>query len=223
MSTLKRFPCGHHRLATAFLLAFAAGSVITANQTHAQTGGQQPTAIGVAAPASALLGQDVALQAKLVAAGGAPVAGVVVTFAMPATFLNGSGDMVVAEAKTDKQGIASAQFQARRSGAITITAMFSGDDTYAPAKSSTQTTVTGSQQLYQEHAGVSIPGLNEAPGQAGSSGALPHWALSGWPIGAVLVVVYSLYGAAVFFMSKIATPGAGPSSGEPTIPGEAMR
>jgi hypothetical protein len=58
--------------------------------------------------------------------------------------------------------------------------------------------------LYQQQAGVLLPGLNAPPGQNQLAGVVPHWFLSGWPIAAVLLVVWSLYGTAAWFLGEIA-------------------
>ncbi len=175
---------------------------------------QQPTAIGVAAPGSVTLGQTVTLQAKLVGIGGVPIPKERIDFTTNTRFLQATGDMVLAEATTDATGLAVAQFVARQSGTLTFTAVFAGDNNYAASEGSAQVTVTGNQQLYQQQAGVLLPGLNAPPGQNQLAGVVPHWFLSGWPIAAVLLVVWSLYGSAVLFMSQIPALGGEPAAPE---------
>jgi Bacterial Ig-like domain (group 3) len=195
------------------LLLLCAAAALSTTRAGAQTAGTQPTAIGVAAPDNVTLGQTVSLQAKLVGVAGAPIPKQRIDFTTSTSFLQGSGDMVLAQATTDATGLALAQFVARQSGTLTITAAFAGDNTYAAAKGNTQVTVSGSQQLYTQQAGVSLPGLNGAPGSGLTTGVVPHWFLSGWPIAAVLLVVWSLYGTAVLFLSQIPA-----RAGEPAAP-----
>lgn len=172
--------------------------------TYAQTA-TQPTAIAVAAPPSAQLGQEVTVKAKLVDAQGRALPHVTVDFTSPATFLNHTGDMVVATAVTDAQGVATGQFQARRDGAITVKAVFAGNANYARSQASTSLTIAGTAQLYDPSVIPSVPVLNASPfGSFGMTNSGTRWLLTGWPIGAVLLLVWSSYGFAVFFMSRIA-------------------
>jgi len=197
--------------------AASAGAAPAPPAAAAPAGSQQPTAIGVAAPGSVSLGQNVTVQAKLVGAGGVPIPKERIDFTTGTSFLQASGDMVLASATTDATGLAVAQFVARQSGSLTISAGFAGDGIYAAAKGNTQVTVTGNQQLYTQQAGVPLPGLNRAPSSDLylTPEVVPNWFLSGWPIAAVLLVVWSLYGTAVWFMSEIPALG-----GEPAAPEE---
>jgi hypothetical protein len=166
--------------------------------------------MAIAVPTTASLGQRVGLQARLVSASG-PIAKAKVSFVIPTTFLNNSGDVVVAEAVTDSDGLAATDFEARSTGSLSVKAQFRGDDRYAASEASAPVEVTGSQQLYVQEAGIQLGGLNAAP--IGQTGAWPHWALSGWPIAAVLIIVWSLYGTAVYFMSRISADADQPDSG----------
>jgi hypothetical protein len=137
-----------------------------------------------------------------------------IDFTTNAKFLQTTGDMVLASGTTDATGVAVAQFVARQTGPLTISAAFAGDDTFAAAKGDAGVTVTGNQQLYTQQAGVSLPGLNGGPGQDPTAEVVPHWFLSGWPIAAVLLVVWSLYGTAVLFMSEIPALGGRSATAE---------
>jgi hypothetical protein len=211
--------CFTHR-ARLLLLAVAASlaslALLAAPHIARAQSATQPTAIAIAAPASAQLGDLVTVKAKLVDAAGNAFPKAAIDFASPATFLNHSGDMVVASALTDAQGVATAQFQVRTSGALTLKAVFRGDTTYAAAEASTQLTVSGSKQLYEQDVLPSVPGINAAPiGGLATSGST-RWLLTGWPIAAVLILVWSSYAMAVVFMSRIAresSAGDGTSTG----------
>jgi hypothetical protein len=216
----KRWPVGL-LMACMLSTSWLAGTYVYAQTPAvAPAGSQQPTAIGIAAPGSVSLGQTVTLQAKLVGTGGVPIPKELIDFTTSTSFLQASGDMVLTSATTDATGLAVAQFVARQTGPLTISATFAGDNTYAAAKGDTRVTVTGNQQLYTQQAGVSLPGLNSAPGSNLTAEVVPHWFLSGWPIAAVLLVVWSLYGTAVLFMAEIPALGDEPPAREQSSQGD---
>ncbi len=163
----------------------------------------QPTTIAVTAPASAQLGQRVTVQARLVGTAG-PIAKARVEITIPTTFFNYDGEMMVASALTDAQGLVTAQFDARRSGEQTVSARFLGGGAYAPAQASAKLTVTGDRQLYVQEVLPSVPGINSAPVSGFATAGSTRWLLTGWPIAAVLILVWSAYAAAVFSMWRIA-------------------
>jgi len=200
---MKRPRSAWHGIVTVMVLvvtAFALSAPLAA--------ASQPTAISIGAPATADLGQHVVLQARLINSAGQPIVKAQVVFISPATFLGTSGDVVIASATTDKTGLATADWQVRRNGTLSIRAEFRGDDQYATSQAAAQMAVSGSQQLYVQQAGVRIPGLNAAPVPA-LSGLWPR--LSGWPIAAVLLIVWSLYGVTVFLLFRIAFASRRPS------------
>ncbi|HEY5476832.1 MAG TPA: Ig-like domain-containing protein [Tepidiformaceae bacterium] len=188
----------------ACLVAAAVAALASVGGVSA-AGTQQATLV-VTAPATANLGDQVTVTAKLTSAAGSLVKETV-QFAIPTTFLNGSGDMVVAQAVTDGQGQASATFEARSTGALQLKGVFAGDNTYAPvtAAASSTMTVTGNQQLYVPDIGIALRGLNTTP--TGQATGFAHWFLSGWPIGAVLTLIWSMYATAVYFMSRVVAEG----------------
>ena len=160
----------------------------------------EPTTIALTAPAKANVGERVTVQARLTSSAG-PIAKASVEFVVPTAFLHNQGDMVVARGVTDSDGVAAAEFEARMTGELQVKAVFRGNDTYAAATGTAPLSVSGSRQLYLPDIGIRLRGVNSAP--IGGEDSLGHWLLSGWPIGAVLLLVWSLYGVAVFFMSRI--------------------
>ena len=195
MKTQAYLACG--RLA----LALLAATVLLMIPRGAAAVGQEPVTVEVTAPANGNLGERITVQARL-AASGAPVAKASIDFVIPTTFLNNQGEMVVARALTDAEGLATADFEARMTGALQVKAVFHGDDTYAAAASATAPlNVSGSKQLFVPDIGIRLRGVNSTP--FGGQNSLGHWFLSGWPIGAVLLLVWSFYAVAVFFMSRI--------------------
>lgn len=180
-----------------------------------------PSALSIRVPAAAELGQRVLLQARLLDGSGQPLARAPVIFSVPTSFLNKSSDVVVAKALTDKEGRAAAEYEVRSAGQLTIQADYRGNERYAPAKASAELVVgEAPRQLYTEHAGVRIPGLNAAPalgptmvglGQVrGPLAALSTlWpALSGWPIALALLVIWSSYAAVVVLTFRVAGAGS---------------
>ncbi len=184
----------------------AVAGAVFASAGAATAAGQQQATIAITGPGSATLGQQVTVQAKLTSAAG-PIVKAAVAFVIPTTFLNGSGDMVVARAITDGQGQATGTFEARSTGSLQLKAVFSGNDTYAAATAVTTApmAVSGNEQLYVPDIGIRLRGVNTTP--TGQATGIAHWFLSGWPIGAVLTLIWSMYAAAVFFMSRVVAEG----------------
>ena len=184
------------------LLVLLGGAAGLALGGQAQADSREATRITAAVPPEAGLGQLIDAQARLVDSSGAPIVKATVTFAMPLSFLEGSGDVVLAAAVTDKSGVANAEFELRSSGALTIHAAFGGNDRYAPSTASAPITITGDTQLYVQRAGVRIPGMNVAPPAIPAAARL--WPeMSGWPIALVLIVVWSLYGFVALLVARI--------------------
>ena len=185
---------------------------------------REATAISIGVPTAAELGQRIALQAVLVDSAGDPIPKAIVVFTSPSSFLNVKGDAVLARTATNKDGLAVATVEVRSTGPATIRAEFQGSERYEPSRASAQIAVgEAAQPLYTQHAGVRIPGLNSPPtiGPVMLLGETPPYGLprdmaaiwpniSGWPIPAALLVVWSLYGFVVtliFRMAAAATDG----------------
>lgn len=179
---------------------------------------QEATYIKIGAPHEALLGDPLTVQAVLVDSHGKPIANASVYFTAPAQILNSSADVNLAQAVTNKDGQGVAQIGVDTSGILALSAVFRGDDRYAPSKALTQIQVTGDSQVYAEHIGVDIPGFNVPPvftATAYAQSPMPSiprifyglWpAMTAWPIGAALIIVWSLYLVAVTFLFRIAAP-----------------
>ncbi len=202
------------RVITVLVVAFLLAVVVESERALAAG---EPTAISIGAPEAANLGDNLTLQARLVDGTGAPIAKALIVFTSPASFLDAEGDVAVTQAITNADGLAVATWQARRNGDITINAEFRGDDRYASATATAQLAVTGSQQLYTDHIGIQIPGLNAGVGSNTVPGTSRFWpTLSGWPIGGVITVIWSLYGLVVVLIFRIA--GASPHAGSDELP-----
>ncbi len=190
----------------------------------------EPTAMSIGAPSGARLGEKVTLQARLVDSSGAPMPEAKVVFVRPsAEFLSATDDVVIADAVTDKQGLAVATYEVRSSGQLPISAEFQGDERHAASKADAQMSVGGAAQpLYVQQAGVRIPILNSAPPMGPTMGSEEQplfgllsvisglWPrLSFWPIAAVLLVVWSLYASVVRLLFRIARDPSEAASRQP--------
>ncbi len=200
-------------------------SLVGTSRALAQ-GSQEATSIRIGAPAKLELGQRATIQVVLVDSAGKPIAKARVLFISPLTFLNRSGDVVVAQTITNKEGQAIIEYETRSAGAITLSAEFRGDERYAPSNATVQINVTGSEQLYVEHVAVHIPGLNTPPfinpmisvspgsGEAFYIAAL--WpAMTGCPIAAMLIVVWSLYIFVAVLIFRVAAASDRQNSASP--------
>jgi hypothetical protein len=182
------------------LLALIAGLPLLLGHTGAAAAGQEASTLAVSAPATVTAGQNVTVQARLTGAAG-PIVKAKVDFVVPTGFLKATADMAVGTGITDGAGLATATFQARMTGDLQVKAVFAGDNTYAASTSAAPMSVGGSTQLYVPDIGIRLRGVNSSP--IGPGGGVSHWLLSGWPIGALLVLIWATYGVAVFFMSRI--------------------
>ena len=200
------------RILAILVIAGSAAGLLLGGQAAADE--RTRTQIAASVPPQASLGQTIEAKARLTDASGAPIRSVIITFSERRSFLGATDRSALADATTDTGGLASATFELRTAGTLEINADFAGDASHDPATVSLPITVTGDAQLYAQTAGVRIPGLNEPP-QTGAvvlgepNGLLRAvgrlWpALSGWPIGFVLLVIWSLYVFVALLVTRIA-------------------
>jgi hypothetical protein len=171
------------------------------------------------APPPTKLGEVVTLRAKLADPDGKPISGAAIDFSSPERFLNTDGAVGLAQAVTDAQGTAAADWQARSDGSLTLTASFAGDKRFMGARATAAVEISGDGSLYEQQAGVRVPGLNGAPVavMVDVSPSLSPWPrLSAWPLVVVLVIVWSLYARAVSLIFTIAR-GSRPTSSTKAI------
>lgn len=182
-----------------------------------------PTRIVLSAPAQANLGESLTVQAVLADNQGHPISKAVIYFTTQATFLGDSSDVVLAQAVTSADGQAVTQFVNSFSGPLALRAEFRGDTWYAPSNTTIQVSAAGGEQVYTEHVGVDIPGFNvpplsppmasiQSPQQQNISRFVQNlWpAMNGWPVAAVLLLVWSMYLLAVKFVFRVAALGSEP-------------
>lgn len=204
-----------HAATILMLLGFLAAAPQTA---HAQNQ-LQPTQMLVGAPAQANLGDSLTVQAVLTDSQGHPIPKALIYFTTQQGFLHSSSDVVLTQAMTNADGQAVAQIKDNFSGTVTLQAEFRGDAQYAPSNASTDVATMGGQQVYAEHVGVDVPGLNVPPmgasraavssSQRGIMGFIASlWpAMNGWPVAAILLLVWSMYLLAVRFVFRMAAMG----------------
>jgi hypothetical protein len=188
-------------LVTATALIFMA---FGAQTVHAQSP-LQPTQIIIGAPAAPSAGGLYTVQALLADSQGHPISKAVVYFTTQQKFLGSTSSVVLAQAVTNTGGQAVAEFRDNFAGAFSLQAEFRGDSQYAPSNAIAQVAAAGVQQVYVEHVGVDIPGFNVPPvGPAlasiqsrsgGVTGLIESlWpAMNGWPVAAVLFLVWATY------------------------------
>ncbi len=208
----------HAAMLRTLVIPIALAVLIVAPRTVSAQSAQEATQISIGAPAQANLGTPLTVQALLVDSRGNPISKETVYFTTNATFLNNSGDVVLAQAVTNKDGQAVAEFTDDFSEAITLHAEFRGDAQYAASNATAQIAAVGEDQVYVDHIGVDIPGFNVPPvgapqasiqSQQGLAGFIRSlWpAMNGWPIAAVLLLVWATYFFAVTFVFRVAAAG----------------
>lgn len=189
----------------------------------------EPTQIVIGAPAQSNLGGSLTVQAVLADSQGHPISKAVIYFTTQTTFLSRTSDVVLVQAVTNANGQAVAEFVNDLSGTLTLRAEFRGDTQYAPSNATIQVGTAGEGQVYAEHIGVDIPGFNVPPVSVPMASVQSSqqdisrfiqslWpAMNGWPVAAVLFLVWSMYLLAVRFVFRVAALGSEPEE-QPTFP-----
>lgn len=147
----------HRRMSVIYIGTLAVLALLLPSMT--QAAGTEPT-LTVKVPAEASLGESVNIEATLLAPDGSPIAGVPIQFFSPTSFTSLTSRMLLGEASTDYAGVAVLEYELRRNEDVKFIAGFTGNFQYEAAEASTTVAVQGSAQLYQEVAGIRVPGLN---------------------------------------------------------------
>jgi hypothetical protein len=179
----------------------------------------QPTQIVIGAPAQTNPHEPLIVQAVLADSQGHPISKELIYFTTQAKFLSDNSDVVLAEALTNTNGQAVAHFTNDFTGSVALSAEFRGDSEYAPSNATVQLLAPDAAQLYAEHVGVDLPGFNVPPVSAPKASLQSSqqgiyrllqslWpAMNGWPIAAVLFIVWSSYLLALTFVFRLASLG----------------
>lgn len=146
----------------------------------------EPVSLTVQAPRQVNLGDEVKVTAVLTDNQRRPIPGASILLLTPGDFLSVESTIELDRATTDTQGTASLRYQARTENSVTLTASFPGNNRYSPSQASTDITVDGAGQLYQETA-VVLPGIRV-------------W----WLLVGVLGVAWSIYFSVMVLVTLIA-------------------
>ncbi|MEE8373318.1 MAG: hypothetical protein V3R87_06370 [Dehalococcoidia bacterium] len=138
----------------AFLLGVPGVLVATAQ-------GSWPTRLTLEAPSEASVGDVIEITASIFDSEGVPITGAPTRFYSYAAFLSGStGYIEIGEAITDDEGVAAIEYVPTRNGDIEVTAKYEGDDGYLASQGAATIAVDGNRQLYEAHAGLTVPFIN---------------------------------------------------------------
>ncbi len=122
----------------------------------AQSGGVQ-TFLTVAGPAEVPLGNRARMIAVLKDGEGNPIPGEVIRFTTPSTIAGVTSEMEIGDIATGEDGVATFDYQLRVVGANQFIARFYGTTAHPPAEARTEIVATGTAQLAQRSAGITVP------------------------------------------------------------------
>ncbi len=153
-----------------------------------------PLTLQMQAPSQVRLGETATITAVLQDGKGAPVPRATIVLRSQGSFLSTDGAVEQGREVTNAQGKVVFVYEARTEGTVTLNAYYAGDSRFDPAQSSTEITVQGSGQLYQETGAVQVPGV--------------RWLLVG-----LLSGVWLIYMMVMVLLSLIAREGSQASRG----------
>jgi len=139
----------------------AVAAVLAVTLAFAGTVGADHVTVNLSVPDQAAIGQPAQVRAEFHSdADGAPIAGMTVILHEEATIGGVTGDVELAAAVTDANGVATLTYTPRVPGDHALHVRYTyGDE--APQDASASVTVPpAAEQLYRSTSGVSIPGLN---------------------------------------------------------------
>ncbi len=122
----------------------------------AQSGDFQ-TFLTVAGPTEVPLGNRARMIAVLKDGEGNPIPGEVIRFTTPSTFAGVTSEMEIGDIATGEDGVATFDYQLRVGGANQFIARFYGTTAHPPAEARTEIVATGTAQLAQRSAGITVP------------------------------------------------------------------
>ncbi len=155
---------GIHRAPVSLLRLITGLAAIVAALLLLQTltvSAQQPEPrITIGFQEEATAGETIAVSAYLIDPAGNPIYDAEVSFALDVEFLNVTDDVELGHAVTDETGLALIEYEPRIEGTNSITAIFDGNEVFAPATATSQLEVESGGQLYREFRPYRIPGAN---------------------------------------------------------------
>ena len=153
-----------------------------------------PLTLRMQAPSQVRLGETATITAVLRDSKGAPVPRATIVLWSQGSFLSTGGAVEQGKEVTDALGKVAFAYEARTEGTVTLNAFYAGDSRFAPAQSSADLMVQGSEQLYQESPGVPVPGVR-------------------WLVAGLLSGVWLIYLTVMVLLSLIAREGSQTSGG----------
>lgn len=164
----------------------------------------EPADLALRLPESIRLGTTISVSATLTDRRGMPIEGATIAFERPGFWGEGlNGHMLVGQAVTDENGVATITDEIRTSGDVDIEASFAGDGVHAQAMAEGHVEVVGDRQLYHPTAGLRVPWLN-------------LWVLAG-----VIALVWFLYLVVGSRVVAIARAGASEAATGSVVPASA--
>lgn len=145
-----------HRLALVAVVALVALALGVAPAVA-----QSPEAIlDLQFPRSGAVGEELPLRARLTGADGEPIPGAEIGFFSLAEFAGASGEIELGRATTDETGLATLAYVPRREGELKIAVRLPAGDGHGAATAMAAVTVQPGPSVYEESAGVRVPGVN---------------------------------------------------------------
>ena len=148
-----------------------------------------PTALELRAPQEGQLRDTIPITAVLKDGKGSPIPRAPVILWSPASFLGTGGALRLGQSITDAQGKAIFHYEPRSQGPVTLNAYFPGDSRYEPVQASVELRVQGAAQLYQQTAGIHVPGVGV------------------WMLVALMIGVWSVYLTVMVLLRRVARAG----------------
>ncbi|MDP6715128.1 MAG: hypothetical protein QF368_10935 [SAR202 cluster bacterium] len=145
-------------LRIAFSILGGAAWLLIINAAIAQS--PQSTSLELQLPSDGAVGQEMTVAAQLTDQTGAAVIGAEVIFLRDTRFMNSSSELSMGRATTNSQGVASLLFVPRSEGDQLIFSEFEGDDRHGSSFSEGSAFIQTGPGLYEEEAGVKVPGIN---------------------------------------------------------------
>ncbi|MBI2865868.1 MAG: hypothetical protein HYX99_00710, partial [Chloroflexi bacterium] len=146
-------------IARVCLPLFGLGLLLLALPGPALALGPVNTDLELLFPPEPVVGQELALAARVRDPSGAGVPGVEVVFTTTATFLNAESELELGRAVTDERGITTFSYLPRSEGEITVSALFAGNDQYRKRAASGQMVVLPGLPQYHQEIGLRVPGV----------------------------------------------------------------
>lgn len=125
----------------------------------AGTASAQAGELAVTMPQSSMVGEQASLAATLTDAAGQPVSGADILLYLNAKFGNVSGQVEVARAITNAQGVATFSYVPRSWGEQSLAAKFAGSTRVDAVETTVSLLVEPGPQMHRDEVGIVVPGV----------------------------------------------------------------